>query len=332
MRTFGLILIGIGVLYLAIAFNMNVAVSTSGTYIPGYGNVGGGDVANIDLISRRQNHLIVASLVTIIGVILSLFGNFDNNSEKDITEKLNPVGQKFEGERDLASDSYRLWLGRVYGIARNDVFDRFVIGEATFATLDDAIAEAHAQECAKIQEMAAREERRRISQEQRKEQWRLERETAEAEWQELKPKIYVGTVLAVLAISFLIYLNRETPESRATRLANEAEKHREMISSIEVKFDLKLPDDAYNVKLEENAASRAYLCNGSTDGTILTYMTKSSPKDVQSNLAKQLGKGIATYKVLPDKFDWEWDHNGMHYELTMFNKTAPADVHLCLTR
>jgi hypothetical protein len=57
MRGFGYFFIFVGIAYLIFAFNMDVSVSTSSTYIPGLGSVGGGEVANLDLMARRQNHL-----------------------------------------------------------------------------------------------------------------------------------------------------------------------------------------------------------------------------------------------------------------------------------
>ncbi|MFM5906220.1 MAG: hypothetical protein ACKOPO_01305, partial [Novosphingobium sp.] len=65
MKIFGYILIVIGAAYLILAFNMDVAISTPSTYVPGYGDVGGGAVANLDLMARRQNHLMVAGLITL---------------------------------------------------------------------------------------------------------------------------------------------------------------------------------------------------------------------------------------------------------------------------
>jgi hypothetical protein len=43
----------------------------------------------------------------------------------------SPVRRAFEGERYLSQDAYRLWLADEYQIKRNDVFDRFVMGDAT---------------------------------------------------------------------------------------------------------------------------------------------------------------------------------------------------------
>lgn len=62
MRFAGIVLIAVGILYGVIAFNMDVSV--------GYRNI-----ANLDAMETRQNHLMVACVITLIGVILYVFGN-----------------------------------------------------------------------------------------------------------------------------------------------------------------------------------------------------------------------------------------------------------------
>lgn len=127
----------VGVVWLFIAFNMDTSVSTGGgVYMPDR-------VENLGLIARRQNHLMIAGLVTLIGTLLAIFGK-QNAPEP---ERVEPAGNSLEGPpfvRDLSSDRYRLWLAERHGITRNDLFDRFVLDGQTYESLDGALAAAHA--------------------------------------------------------------------------------------------------------------------------------------------------------------------------------------------
>lgn len=49
----------------------------------------------------------------------------------------------FDGERDVASDRYRLWLVEKYGVTRNDVMNVFVVDGVPFDSLDAAIGHVH---------------------------------------------------------------------------------------------------------------------------------------------------------------------------------------------
>ena len=46
-------------------------------------------------------------------------------------------------EQDLDSDAYRIWLGKQYGITKNDLFDKYECDEKLFETLDEALIYAH---------------------------------------------------------------------------------------------------------------------------------------------------------------------------------------------
>lgn len=77
MKSFGIVLIIIGVIWAIIAFSASTTVST-----------GFGDVNNIGLMADRQNHLIFSGLTILFGVILFGFGSSStqpsvnsNNSE-----------------------------------------------------------------------------------------------------------------------------------------------------------------------------------------------------------------------------------------------------------
>lgn len=209
MKGLGYWLIGIGAIYLLIAFNMDVSVSVSSTYVPGYGSIGGGDVANLDLMARRQNHLIVASLVTLIGALMAIFGK--GQSESAVADSSSGKDLQFSGERDLSSDAYRLWLAKYYQIERNELFDRFILDEQTFENLDDALIRAHALEVQKVADAKAEDERIEIEVAANREEVRLAAERAEAHWVETKPKFIVAIIIAIgLAIaSFVLLKGRE---------------------------------------------------------------------------------------------------------------------------
>lgn len=64
MKSFGIFLIIIGVIWAIIAFSASTTVST-----------GFGEVNNIGLMNDRQNHLIFSGLTILIGVILFGFGS-----------------------------------------------------------------------------------------------------------------------------------------------------------------------------------------------------------------------------------------------------------------
>lgn len=333
MKGFGYFLIVAGVIYLLFAFNMDVSLDTPSTYIPGIGSVGGGNIANLDLMERRQNHLIVAALITIIGVILAVFGkddfvNFD--SEPSASSPASTAPAIFEGERALTSDGYRLWLAKTYDITRNDVFDRFVMGEQTFADLDAALVRAHELELARVAAEQAAEEQRLEIIEANKAAARAYSEQAEAEWQAAKPKLIAGVIVVVGLIVIAYFALRESPEEKAARLAREEAARVELVKTTQDRFGIILPKDVTGIAVAENNSGNAYLCNDSDDGILLTFETKLSQEEVKDLLVKALGQGTATYEVLPDKFDWEWQKAGKHYELSMFSEGSPTDVNLCM--
>ena len=155
MRSLGALLVAAGVAYLLIAFNMDVSVKTDRQFIPGVGLIGGQEVANLDLMARRQNHLIVAALITIAGILMGLFAKGDLLNDP----KAKPnAGLEFDGDRNLHEDKYRLWLADRYKIERNAVFDRFVFDDQTFETLDEALEDAHAKEEVRLSALKSEED------------------------------------------------------------------------------------------------------------------------------------------------------------------------------
>lgn len=331
MKILGFILIGVGALYLLYAFNMDVSVTVPTTYFPGVGSIGGQEVANIDLMARRQNHLSVAGLITFIGVMMAIFGK-DGAERGSVnnTDFSSRLSSDFDGVRDINSDAYRLWLSKFYQIERNDVFGRYVIAEQTFTSLDDALMFAHTQEEEKLGAKIAFEERRNAQNAADIESARVAAEQAEAEWQERKPKFVIGIViiLALAAGSYFVF--RESPEERTARLAREEIEKIEMVQGIENRFGITLPKDATAIEIIEKAELYPFYCNEETDGTLLQFDTGITEKEVQNLLAKSLGKGERKYDGLDENFDWKWQKGKVRYELSMHNEQPPIAVNFCM--
>jgi hypothetical protein len=329
MKTFGYWLIGIGVIYLLIAFNMDVSVSAPSTYVPGYGSVGGGNVANLDLMARRQNHLMVAALITLIGALMAIFGK--NQSESvSLDNSAGNAPAEFTAEHDLSSDAYRLWLVKHHQIERNEVFDRFIVDEQTFNTLDDALAYAHALDAQQIAEEKAEADRLEAECAANRETAQLAAEKADAEWQKAKSKIIAVIIIAIGLSVAAYFLLRETPQERAARVIREETERVEAIKTSEQKFKISLPEDSTDIE-EVKKAEHEYICDDKRNGTILKFNTKLSEEAVKDHLSKKLGKGEPKYQYLVNEFDWIWRKNGIHYELSVFHEGSPTQVNLCVT-
>lgn len=86
MKNFGILLIVVGVIWGIYAFNMETSITTEGktigaglysAYIPSQ------TIHNLDLASRRQNHLIGAGVLFISGIILFGFGTLQPKPQID---------------------------------------------------------------------------------------------------------------------------------------------------------------------------------------------------------------------------------------------------------
>ena len=53
-----------------------------------------------------------------------------------------PAAARFAGPRDITSDRYQVWLTQKYEIARNDTLGRYVVGDRSFLTLEEALQNA----------------------------------------------------------------------------------------------------------------------------------------------------------------------------------------------
>ena len=328
MKTWGYILLVIGVVYLLYAFNMDVTVTTPTQYIPYVGSVGGGEVANLDLMERRQNHLIVAALITLIGALMAIFGKDENTIEVLATPPSTPP--VFDGERDIQSDAYRLWLSQRYEIQRNEVFDRFVVGQQTFESLEDALSSAHAIEERKVADELAEEERVEAEVAADKEAARLASEKAEAEWEEAKPKVVIGMLIAFAIMAGGYFLIRETPEEREARLIAEAAEREEQIEKFKSQFAVNLPDDFANASVEEQESDNDYLCDEIRNGSVLKFRTDMKEEGLKDRFVETLGEGKSQYDgLIDDNHNWVWSRDGTRYVLSMFTYSGATDANLC---
>lgn len=333
MKAWGWAIAAAGIAYLIIALNMDVSVSTPSTYVPDYGSVGGGEVANLDLMARRQNHVIVASLITLIGVLMGIFGKSISEAGERTSTVTPSAEVEFDGERDPSSDGYRLWLAKTYGIARNDVFDRFVMGEQIFETLDDALLSAHASE----QEKLRRAEEARTAREAKEAERQAQNEAiaaeAAAEWERTKPKMIAGFIIAAAVVAGAIFVLKETPEEREARLAKEAAEESARLAKIEDDFDVVLPEGARDVVARE-VDDYGFLCSDKArETTLLEFKTNSTAEEIRDGFAKRLGEGQSEYAYSDDAGHWRWENDGTQWTLTIFGPEVGREqneVNLCM--
>lgn len=333
MKAWGWAIAAAGVIYLIIALNMDVSVSAPTTYVPGYGSVGGGEVANLDLMARRQNHVIVASLITLVGVLMGIFGK----SISEVSEGTSTVAPSarvdFQGERDLSSDGYRLWLASTYGITRNDVFDRFVVGEQTFETLEDALLSAHASDQEKLRRAEEARAAREAKAAERQAQVEAIAEEAAAEWERTKPKAIAISIITVVVVAGLILVLRETPQEREARLAKEAAEESARLTKIEEDFNIVLPNEARDIIAHE-VTNYGFLCGDkASETTMLEFKTDSAAEEIRDGFAKSLGEGQPQYAYSEDAGNWRWKNDETEWTLNIFGPDVGReqnDVNLCM--
>lgn len=135
MRTFGILMSVCGALWLLIAFNFDTSVST-----------GAGRVENIGLIAQRQNHLYIAGLISLIGVLFWIFGDHKSPENMERGKISRSTMRPAPAPHSLDSDPYRIWLAEKYEIHRNETFQKYIYNQHTFETLDDALLAAHEHE------------------------------------------------------------------------------------------------------------------------------------------------------------------------------------------
>jgi len=83
---------------------------------------------------------------------------------------LNDVGKKpikvnaFEGERNVASSAYQLYLVKRFNIEKNSTLEKYVIGSDVFDTLEDSLQEANNRYESELPQIIQREKLDKISQ------------------------------------------------------------------------------------------------------------------------------------------------------------------------
>jgi len=115
------------------------------------------------------------------------------------------IPQQFDGQRDLNSDSYKLWLTSRYDIKKNEVLGSYVCQEHLFPTVDSALAYATEQHQA---ELAAADAEARAKEElrakRREEDLKRQQEADEA-FRRWKPYLVFFGALAAIGFCYLIY-------------------------------------------------------------------------------------------------------------------------------
>lgn len=209
MRVWGVWLIAIGAIWLVIAFNMDTSVVS-------YGGMYGAPsrVENIGLIAQRQNHLMVASLITLIGTLMTIFGGGGASERASSAEIPNAqVADSPPCKRDLSLDAYRLWLAAKYDIKKNQVFDGFVYEEKIFNSLEEALRVAHDQEEKLLAELEIK-----ILEEKKEEAERAEFLKAELERQDKNSKKFGFIFIIILIIFATIFSYSAIKKSRENNI------------------------------------------------------------------------------------------------------------------
>lgn len=90
MKASGLILVGVGLIWVLFALNMDTTVETGGQRI-GSGayslDIPRARVHNLGLMEERRNHLIMASVTVLVGVILFGFGSISGSARSGDTKR-----------------------------------------------------------------------------------------------------------------------------------------------------------------------------------------------------------------------------------------------------
>lgn len=341
MRTTGIIVTIIGAIWLLIAFNMDVTVPSAGTY-------GIDQVVNLDLIARRQNHLFVAGLLALIGMLLVIFGGSREaqgaNAGGQPQRELPPEPPT---ERDLALDAYRLWLAEKYGIERNAVFDRFVMDQQAFDTLDQALAEAHSQEL----QILAQEKQALAEAEKDAEEWKIAQAAEQARidelWEQDKKKVKkVGIVVAaglILSLPFTIPAIQKSRanakieaarEEAAKNAATLAEEKR--IGDMLAKAGLKTGAAWSDIREDKDGAKSEYSMCKAQPAKLIRFRTSQSPEDLTEEFEKQLGEGDdpyglgSLYETSHLTREWSATSKRSAIELMIFRKYA-TEAWLCIS-
>jgi hypothetical protein len=270
--------------------------------------------------------LIIVALLNPSRAATSSEANRDSQKEPDVD---------FVGERSFTSDAYRLWLADRYKIQRNDIFDRFVIKDQTFESLDAALSYAYDLEAARIESARLDKERLIAERAARLDAARIAAEgaaeRAAADWEKNKPKIVLGSIISVailIAFGALVYKKGLEIDTQSTKAVAE------LRAKIEREFGVKVPENAERVELEVVEGDDATTwCEGAINGKMVSFSSNSSPKEIAGSFTKQLGSGEQKYGSLfvkEENFSTIWKTKNASYVLSIIEFQPNNSVYLCV--
>ena len=260
-----------------------------------------------------------------IGLIIVALLNPPKISVRPAVGPTNPAKESndFFGERRFTSVPYRLWLADRYQIQRNDVFERFVLQDKIFETLDAALAHAYDLENAK-QERQARELSARI------ESAGIEAEKAAVERQKDKRNNLIGWIVVVIffSVMFLLFLHESSKKT-----AREIQEKSELSAKLKNEFGFEIPENADRVEWTMAEGGDGFWCKGADNGKLLTFFSNSSPKEIAANFTKQLGSGnpMSLYDK-GESFNTTWKKKNTTYFLTIVEGEPMSNAFFCLVK
>lgn len=205
--------------------------------------------------------------------------------------------REFAGAPDLANDGYRLWLTGRFGIQKNDVLGKYVVGERLFSTVDDALEHCRELDEAEREAAEADKARRAAEREKQREEERRYLQQAEETFQRRKPYMIGAGVFVAIVGAYFIYLGvkNERERSRIAKAEVAAEKakedsKRDFVNRALAEYGLILADTArdahlgtearnctWSAQAEEHTMDRLETAHFVTE----TYPPKESADDVK---------------------------------------------------
>lgn len=206
--------------------------------------------------------LIIVALLNPTRAAASSAANGDSRKEHDVD---------FGGERSFTSDAYRLWLADRYQLHRN-VFDRFVIDDHTFETLDAALAYCYEMEAAKA-ESSKLDQERIVAEQERNAADKAARaaDRAELDRQNTAKVIYIWLFFLALFIGFIffsgLFLGDESPKSDVGTKSDEFPIDYGSMQDFKISFPIKILKNSDGIDLDttmqvELETLSSDMCNG----------------------------------------------------------------------
>ncbi len=246
--------------------------------------------------------LIIVALLNPSRAVTSSAANGDSRKEHNVD---------FVGERSFTSDAYRLWLADRYKIQRNDVFERFVIGDRTFETLDAALAYCYDEEDKKVKKAELEQERAAS-----------EKAALEVERQRDKWKNKVGWVLVgIIFLGFCVFAYIDNSAQKRI----ESSERLALIREVEDRFKIRIPTDAEAITVNEKYTS---YCD-SDQGTELQFTSNLTAQEIKDQFSKTLGAGKVDFERSA-MLRWKWLKSGVRYQSTTFS--GFKRTYLCMTK